>query len=61
MPIPSDPFMPTFPANVPEASRWVPPQPDHCEAERRMSGNLPEQPDRVYAAPGNETPWKNLR
>jgi hypothetical protein len=32
-----------FPADMPERERWQRPSPDHYEAERRQSGNLPIQ------------------
>jgi hypothetical protein len=34
-----------FPANVNEADRFKQPKPDHYDEEKKMSGDLPDQPE----------------
>jgi len=55
------PIDPSFFNALPEVERFGD-QRVHFEQERRMSGDLPDQPDGlpVQPTPGNPVPWKNL-
>lgn len=61
---PVDPtfFNGPFETPLPEADRFGDQRAAHFAQERRMSGDLPDQPDGlpVQPTPGNPVPWKNL-
>lgn len=62
---PIDPafFNGPFETPLPEADRFGDQRRAHYEPERKLSGDLPDQPDGlpVQSTPGNAVPWRNLR